>query len=112
MVVCFLLAAGDLSRLGAQTRPEASGDQGADLAGVDSSWATAEALENVVVQAVGRCERSVVAISRVRSDQAARSQLESLRLLPTLQLPDDPTSEDFVPSFFGSGVVLSTTGTS
>jgi serine protease Do len=70
----------------------------------------AEAIESTVVDAIQRCEQSVVAISRVRKDQSARTQLDTLRFGASLQLTDDPTSEDYVPTFFGSGVIISHEG--
>jgi serine protease Do len=69
-----------------------------------------EGIESALVSVIQRCERSVVAITRVRKDQAARSQLEGLRLSPALQWQDDPTSEDFIPTFFGSGIVITADG--
>jgi serine protease Do len=69
-----------------------------------------QSLESAMVDAVAACERSVVAITRIRKDQASRSPLESLRLAPGLLLTEEPTSQDFVPTFFGSGVVLSADG--
>lgn len=68
------------------------------------------ALETALTEVIERSERSVVAITRVRKDQAARSQFEGLRLAPALQWQDDPTSEDFIPTFFGTGIVISPEG--
>lgn len=69
------------------------------------------AVESALVDVIGRCEQSVVAISRVRADQAPRSPLDSFRFGPSSQLSSsDPTSEDFIPTFFGSGIVLSEDG--
>lgn len=67
-------------------------------------------LESAVIDAVAKAEQSVVAISRVRNDHVARLQVDTLRNGPSLQFTNDPTSEDFVPSFFGTGVVISHDG--
>lgn len=68
------------------------------------------AIESALVDTIASSQQSVVAICRVRNDQAPRSSLESLRLGPTAPLVNDPTSEDFVPTFFGSGIVISQDG--
>lgn len=60
-----------------------------------------EALERVQIEAIGRAERSVVAIARVRTDAPpGRRPLG----------PVDPTSPDFVPNEYGTGVVVERTG--
>lgn len=88
-----------------------SGAGGAEgTAGASEPLGVLQAFESTLVDVVAKCERSVVAITRVRNDQAGRSPLESLRLAPGLQLTEDPTSPDFVPTFFGGGVVLSADG--
>ncbi len=67
-------------------------------------------IETATIDAISKAEQSVVAISRVRNDHVARMQLDTLRNGPSLQITDDPTSEDFIPSFFGSGVIISHDG--
>jgi serine protease Do len=74
------------------------------------SLAIVSALESATTSAISKAERSVVAISRVRTDQVARAQLDNLRNRVSLQITEDPTSEDYVPQFFGSGVVVSHDG--
>lgn len=81
----------------------ASGLHGQDALQVVSS------VQAAVISTIESCEKSVVAISRVRKDQVARLQFDTLRP-GSLQVVDDPTSEDFVPTFFGSGVILSHDG--
>jgi serine protease Do len=100
----------------------AASDPGSATTGGEDSWEGSagswegdgqqliEAVESALVDVIARCEQSVVAISRVRKDRAARNQLDGLRLNPSLQWLEEPTSEDFVPSFFGSGIVVDQDG--
>lgn len=76
----------------------------------DDGLAVVAKIESTVQDAIAKCEQSVVAISRVRNDQVARMQVDTLRPNASLQLTDDPTSEDYVPTFFGSGVIISHDG--
>ncbi len=73
----------------------------------------AAALEERVVEAIAKAERSVVAIARVRKEGArpepGRGE-EETRLPPRIPEFTDPTSPDFVPSEFGSGVVIDAKG--
>lgn len=97
------------------------GLQVATVPGLSPSEATAEKLdadpaaavaqiESVVMEAIAKAERSVVAICRVRNDHVARLQLDTLRSGSSLQISEDPTSEDFVPQLFGSGIIISHDG--
>ena len=72
-----------------------------------------KAIENGLVSSIEKAERSVVAIARVPKNRDAnsnRAQLGplSLDIVPALEDPfRDP---DYVPTFFGSGVIISTDG--
>lgn len=91
---------------------ETSGDLGTDLTLLASLHGPdlLQAVESALTEAITACEQSVVAITRVRNDQAPRGQLDSLRFSPSLQLSNDPTHEDFMPTYFGSGVIISHDG--
>jgi serine protease Do len=84
-----------------------------DPAREPSGLEAALALEEQVVAAIAKAERSVVAIARVRKESARlepERQADEGRL--PLQIPEitDPTSPDYVPSEFGSGVVIDAKG--
>ncbi len=69
------------------------------------------AVQAALVDVISRCEPSIVAIARVRNDQAPRSQLDSLSIMPSLpSSSSDPASEGFIPTFFGSGIVVDPEG--
>jgi serine protease Do len=77
-----------------------------------SPLATAAALQRMTVDAIARAERSVVAIARVRRDEtrgAAPANDVAVPALPGLSGPE-PTDRAFVPSEFGSGVVIDARG--
>ncbi|MCA9131638.1 MAG: trypsin-like peptidase domain-containing protein [Planctomycetales bacterium] len=76
----------------------------------DSAFAILAAVEEATVSAVESAARSVVAIARVRRDRAPTAQVDSLRLGERFPFQEAPDSPDFVPSFFGSGVVVSEDG--
>ncbi|MDX1946616.1 MAG: trypsin-like peptidase domain-containing protein [Pirellulaceae bacterium] len=69
------------------------------------------ALEQVVVEAIAKAEKSVVAIARIRRD-AAQPPAEALVPPPIerFQGDADPTSPGFVPTEFGTGVVIDAKG--
>ncbi len=81
----------------------------------DSGLAVVAAIEEATIAAIELAERSVVAIARVRRDAAAVQPGGPFPLdpfgfgnpFPSQDLPDHP---DFVPSLFGSGIVLSQDG--
>ncbi len=82
-----------------------------------SGPAAAAALQDVMVTAIDKAEKSVVAIARVRKGErslrAPEEFADPLRLdaAPLGFLPDaNPTSPDFVPNEFASGVVLDREG--
>lgn len=69
----------------------------------------AKALQELLVDAVAVGEKSVVAIARVRKD--AQEPSIALRFpFSAARQSLDPTSPDFVPSDFGSGVILDESG--
>lgn len=68
------------------------------------------ALEEATVTAIDSAEHSVVAISRVRRDQAPAATLDPLRLGSPFPLQEPPDSPDFVPTLYGSGVLISQDG--
>ncbi len=86
--------------------PAASAQDGLDDAGA----AALDALEQATVSAIEQAGRSVVAIARVRRDREPSSNTDPLRLRATLSPLDSPENPDFVPSLYGSGVVISQDG--
>jgi serine protease Do len=78
-----------------------------------SALETAVALEQLVVEAIAKAEKSVVAIARVRKDGPAAAgpvDGEGARLpLPPANVTD-PTDPAFVPHEFGAGVVIDAKG--
>jgi serine protease Do len=76
-----------------------------------SNLDAAATLETTLVEAIGRAEKSVVAIARVRKEPVGESLLLENRpdpfgrraLLPTAPQPTDP---DFLPNEYGTGVVV------
>ena len=65
-----------------------------------SGPAVAAALENLLVDAIARSEKSVVAIARVDNDDAAQGQLKAI-------IPSDPS---YVPDGYGTGVIVGRDG--
>jgi serine protease Do len=77
-----------------------------------SPLATAAAMQRLTTDAIARAERSVVAIARVRRDHARGAPPGddvAVPALPGLSNPE-PTDRAFVPSEFGSGVVIDAKG--
>lgn len=68
------------------------------------------AVELATTSAIEKAERSVVAIARVRRDQAPAARAENLRIPNELGFQEAPNSPDFVPNHYGSGVVISEDG--
>lgn len=68
------------------------------------------ALEQATVNAIERCEHSVVAIARVRRDRQPVNPLEALELSSPFLNSNSPDNPDFVPTLFGSGVIISDDG--
>lgn len=87
----------------------------AQLPAADDALAVVAAVEQATMSAIEVAERSVVAIARMRRNQAPPAQVDQLRFeqfrlgnpFPSPDLPDNP---DFVPALFGSGIVISEDG--
>ncbi len=78
-------------------------------------YEVAEALQQVMVDAIARAERSVVAIARVRKRQRgipgqATANDFPLQHVTVPTLTVSPTSPDFVPNEFATGVVIDRAG--
>ncbi len=68
------------------------------------------AIEQMTTEAIAKAERSVVAIARVQRGQAPAARVTDLRIPQSGGFDALPDSPDFVPSHFGSGVVISADG--
>lgn len=76
-----------------------------------SGLEAAAALEQVVIDAIAKAEKSVVAIARVRRDGPPSVPRDEERpALPRLPEITDPTDPSFVPHEFGTGVVIDAKG--
>ncbi len=80
-----------------------------------SALEVAQAVEAAVTEAIAQAEHSVVAIARVRNDRVPSSFGAQLRpdpfLRPALPLsPAKPGDPDYVPSQYGTGVVIDRRG--
>lgn len=81
----------------------------------DDALTVVAAVEQATISAIEVAERSVVAIARLRRNQAPAAKVDQLRFeqfrlgnpFPSPDLPDNP---DFVPALFGSGIVISDDG--
>jgi len=69
-----------------------------------AAFAMAAALEKTFVKVIERAERSVVSIARIKRNRAARPQPKFIERNEPNR--DDPTSPDFIPNDFGSGVII------
>lgn len=67
-------------------------------------------IEQATTAAIEKAEQSIVAIARVRKDQAANVRADQLLVPGQFPFPDAPENPDFVPSEFASGVVISADG--
>jgi serine protease Do len=76
-----------------------------------SPLATATAMQRLVVETIERAEKSVVAIARVRRDSGQPTVADNIAvpILPGLG-GAEPSDRAFVPSEFGSGVVIDAKG--
>ncbi len=72
--------------------------------------AVVAALEQAVIDVIGKAEQSVVAIVRTRRDQAPNNRAEQFQLPGVAPIFDSPMSPDHVPTDFASGVVISADG--
>ena len=75
-----------------------------------SGLEAAAALEAAVIDAIAKAEKSVVAIARVRRDAAAAVDESDRPPLPRVPEITDPTDPSFVPTEFGTGVVIDAGG--
>ncbi len=68
-------------------------------------------LQNAAAEAIARAEKSVVAIARVRRDRSLtdRTRISPLRGIP-FSVDPSPLDPDFVPTHYGSGVIISPDG--
>jgi len=81
----------------------------------DQALAVVAAIESATVSAIERAEHSVVAIARVGRGRAPATQLDQLHVDPfrlgnPFPLQDRPDNPDFIPTLFGSGIVISQDG--
>jgi len=80
-----------------------------------SAAAPAATLEKVLVEIIAKAEKSVVAIARVRKEQAGEAfQMEfkpdPFGRKPAPLAPPQPTDPDFIPNEYGAGVVVDRAG--
>ena len=77
-----------------------------------SPLATAAAMQRLTIDAIQRAEKSVVAIARVRKDDQGGEPSSRDTLPPTDGLSQrfEPTDPRFVPTEFGTGVVIDASG--
>ena len=81
-----------------------------------SGLQAAIALEQLLIKAIERSEQSVVSIARFNSDDAAAAALPRPEIRPGVPFglieppKPDPTSPDFVPNEFASGVIVDKDG--
>lgn len=81
----------------------------------DQALALASSIEEATISAIDRAESSVVAIARIARGRAPAAQLGQLnidqfRMGNPFPLQNAPDSPDFVPTLFGSGIVISDDG--
>lgn len=111
MAYCRLAVTAAVCLLASTSRGQGPRPPAAEPAGLEA----AAALENALVGAIARSEKSVVAIARVRKEKPGENfRLElrpdafGRRLAPMIQ--PAPTDPDFVPNEYGTGVVLDPQG--
>ncbi|QDV27392.1 putative periplasmic serine endoprotease DegP-like precursor [Aureliella helgolandensis] len=75
-----------------------------------SNFPVLNALEEATVSTIATAGQSVVAIARVPKKQAPSAQAGALRLGGDFSFFESPESPDYIPAFFGSGVVLTEDG--
>jgi serine protease Do len=108
-LIPFILVAFTLSKSVAQ-EPVATSAATATPANSPDGTAILAAIEQYTTSAIAKAERSVVAIARVRRNQSPQLRVGDLVPANPLGLEQTPTSPDFVPSHFGSGVIISNDG--
>jgi S1-C subfamily serine protease len=76
-----------------------------------SGLAAAAAIESALVDAIAKTEKSIVAITRVDTDESAQQRSVTLEAIPggglrPVQNPRSPSDPEFVPDAFATGVVV------
>ena len=97
------------SHLGAQEAAPAATEK-ADTDKPSDGLAIVASIEQATTAAIDKAEQSIVAIARVRKDQATNVRAEQLLVPGQFPFSDAPENPDFVPSEFASGVVISSDG--
>ncbi|WP_254513591.1 trypsin-like peptidase domain-containing protein [Anatilimnocola floriformis] len=82
------------------------------LAQEPSGLSAAAAMESLLVEAIAKAEKSVVAVARLRKSTDSSPSADLLEGLGPegADLLSDPTRPDFVPHDFGSGIVIDSRG--
>jgi serine protease Do len=75
-----------------------------------SPTAVAAAMERLTTEAIDRAEKSVVAIARVRKDDGEQPLADGFPTADQLAQRTEPTDPRFVPTEFGTGVVIDASG--
>ncbi len=110
----WVLRAAALVLLLTIARPLVAQEPTRELTGLEM----ATAIEQTLVDVIARCEKSVVAIARVKAG-LARPRISSMRLgnrivlpgrIPRQLMPNGPTDPDFIPQEYGTGVVIDAAG--
>ncbi len=97
--------------LRAQTGPaEIPPSPAVQVTAMPDGLALLAAIEQTTTTAIAKAERSVVAIARVRRDKVPAARVMELRIPDSSGFDALPDNPDFVPSNFGSGVVISADG--
>ncbi len=99
----------------AQSQPATERAETSDARPSAQALAVIEAIEEATISAIDRAQSSVVAIARVPRGRAPAAQLDQLnidqfRMGNPFPLQNTPDSPDFVPTLFGSGIVISDDG--
>ncbi len=106
-LVCLVVCAPACEALAQDTTPDAAAV--AEKRAADG-MATVAAIEQATTGAIERAEQSIVAIARVRKDQAPNVRADQLLVPGQFPFPDAPENPDYVPTEFASGVVISADG--
>ncbi len=110
----WLLSTAAFVLLLSAVRPLVAQEPTRELTGLEM----ATAIEQTLVDVIARCEKSVVAIARVKAG-LARPRISSMRLgnrivlprrIPRQLMPNGPTDPNFIPQEYGTGVVIDAAG--
>lgn len=96
-------------RDGADARSASAQSQAGNGEKPPSGLAVAMAMEQLLVDAIAKAERSVVAVARIRTDRLAAGA-GPRPPFPIGAQPLSPTDADFVPNEYGAGVVVGREG--